>query len=112
MSSPAATHMRPGAGPQVRLPDLQRRASLANATTTGDPSAPCFIYYILHYKSRHHPCEVFRLVRRSTHTQTYTHIHTYLHTYIQTDIHTYRQTYIHSYIHTLHTLHTYIHNIT
>ena len=67
MSSPAATYMRPGAGPQVRLPDLQRGASLAEATT-GDPSAPCSIYIILYYKSRHHQCEVFRLFRRSTHT--------------------------------------------
>ena len=37
--------MRPGAGQQVRLPDLQRGASLAEATT-GDPSAPCFTIYI------------------------------------------------------------------
>ena len=72
-SSPAATYMRPGAGQQVRLPDLQRGASLAEATT-GDPSAPCFIYFILYYKSRHHQCEVFRLFRSSTHTNTNIHL--------------------------------------
>ena len=89
MSSPAATYMRPGAGPQVRLPDLQRGASLAEATT-GDPSAPCFIYYILYYRSRHHQCEVFRLFRRTTHTlhttpaditQAHTHTTTHTHTH-------------------------------
>ena len=53
---------------QVRLPDLQCGASLAEATT-GDPSAPCHIYNIR---------TKFYVYSDDTHTQTHT--HTLLHT--------------------------------
>ena len=48
---------------QVRLPDLQCGASLAEATT-GDPSAPCHIYNIR---------TKFYIYSDDTHTHTHTH---------------------------------------